>query len=132
MSVDNILASGRRAALARMTSTAAVRRKTGSAMVGDLLQPTWTTVATVPCRLSNPPRGASTTTSRTVGDLEIETATRTLSVPVGTPLQADDFVQVTVGELAGHVFRVIEATAADQQTALRVPVISTQAPQEWT
>ncbi|ROR91767.1 hypothetical protein EDD33_2642 [Nocardioides aurantiacus] len=90
----------------------------------------FTTIATdVPFRLASP---RSTTGSRTlrVGDSEVEIATQEGHLPTWqTDLADRDLLRVTAGEHAGRWLRVVEASAADQQTARRVPVVEDQKPE---
>jgi len=125
MGVASVTAAGRRAALARMTSTATIRRKSGDQQqVAGLWVDTWDTVATVPCRVSSG-NGRSRTVS--VGDEEVEVAARFVHVPMGTAVLTDDYLQVT----GGRVFRVVNASPDDQTTALRLPVVEVAQPEEW-
>ena len=131
MSLTGALAAGRRAAESRMLSRATVYRKTG-AMTTDadgFEVPEWVVIYTdLPCRI------ASSTTSRTVtiaDGVEVQVAQRVLHFPHDTTdLRDGDLVDVT-GEASG-VYRIVEADAADQQTARRVPVVATERPEEWS
>lgn len=121
-------------ALGRMKSTATVRRKTGAMTTGaDGLQvPAWATIHTnIPFRLGGANSGSSGTRTETVGGVEIQVATRVGHFPAGTSLADNDHIDITAGENAGVVVRIVEAESADQQTARRVPVVSVQRPEEW-
>lgn len=85
----------------------------------------------LPCRLST---GTGSNSSRTVtaagGDVEVPV--RTCSVPWNTQnLRDGDLIEITAGESAGQVLRIVESAAADHKTALRLPVIGAQRPEEW-
>lgn len=73
-------------------------------------------------------------------------ATRTLNTPSGDVevpvrflrfrwdlpgLQDGDLVEITAGRTASEVFQFLEVTPADNQTALRIPVIAARRPDEW-
>lgn len=130
MSVQSVLASGRRAALLRMTSTATVHRRTG-VMTQDestgLEVPEWATVYTGPVRFV----GGSTHTV-TIGGVEFQEATGRVDFPHDTTDLADgDYVEITAGEWAGTVLSIVEAVKGDQRTARRVPVVEVSRPEEW-
>lgn len=131
MSLDTALSAGRMAAESRMLSTAIIRRKTGAMVVGPdgLEVPGWTSSTPVPCRIGGMSRGQSGSRTLSVGGTEFQVATRIAHLPHGTDLRDNDLIAVT-GESAG-VYRVVEADPADQQTALRVPVVAAEPPKEW-
>ena len=59
----------------------------------------------------------------------MQVAVRVLHLPASTTtLQDNDLVELTEGEQAGRFLRIVEATGADQQTALRVPVYEVPRP----
>lgn len=119
---------------ARMTSRAAVMRKTGGVtVVGGLEVPEWATVyADTPFRLGGAQRGGAGTRTVTVGGVSTEVALRVGNLPAGTSnLHDNDLIEITAGENTGLVLRIIEAAWQDQATARRVPVISEQRPEEW-
>lgn len=130
MSVQSVLASGRRTALARMTSTATVRRMTGRTVQDEstgLEVPVWADVYTGPVRFV----GGSTRTV-TIGGVEFQEATGRVDFPHDTTDLADgDLVDITAGEWAGTVLRIVEAVKGDQRTARRVPVVEVPRPEEW-
>ena len=77
-------------------------------------------------------RGAGGSRTVTVGDAEIQLAVREWHMPASKPaLQDGDLIEVTAGENAGAVLRVVESSWQDQATARRVPVVETQRPEEW-
>lgn len=134
MSINGALARGRRAALARMTSRAIVRHPTGNTVVGPdgFTVPEWVVVYDGPFRLAGADRGGSGSRTSTVGGVEVTLATRVASFPHGTTGLSDgDLIEVTAGECVGLVLRILETTGQDQATALRLPVVETQRPQEW-
>lgn len=136
MSVGSVLASGRRAAIARMLSTATIRRMTGR-MVQDegtgLEVPEWADVhVDLPCRIAGADRGSSQSRTVSVDGGEMQVAARIAHFPHDVEGIADgDLIDVTAGESAGQVLRVIESDWADQQTARRFPVLGAQRPSEW-
>ncbi|QSR28888.1 Hypothetical protein CFH99_0060 [Nocardioides aromaticivorans] len=135
MSVDAAVAAGRLAAESRMTSRCTVRRKTGaSAVVDGFKVAAWAVVhADLPVRVGGASRGANPARRDDLGSGEVEVAVRTAHFPYSTADLADsDYVEVTSGENAGLVVRIVEATWQDQATARRVPVVSVVRPEEWT
>ena len=111
-----------------MTSRVSIRRSTGGATLVDGYEvPEWATAQTdVPFRL----QGGSTKTV-TVGGVDFQEATAVGHLPAGTQLADGDLLDITAGEWAGSVFRVVEAVKGDQQTARRVPVVEAPRPEEW-
>ena len=129
---DAVTAQGRRAALARMTSTCTVRRASGYETVDGIEQPVWLDVYSGPCRVAGARSGSSGTTTQTVGGVELQVATREVHFPWDeADLRDGDLCEVLTGRASGVVFRLLEVDPADDQTALRVPVESTQRPEEW-
>lgn len=119
---------------ARMTSRCTVRRKGGTPVIVDGFKvPGWTVVHTdLPIRLGGTTRGASSARRDDIGSGEVEVAVRTAHFPAATSDLADsDYVEITSGENAGLVLRIVEATWQDQATARRVPVVSVVRPKEW-
>jgi hypothetical protein len=109
-------------------------RKTGGTTTVDGLEvPEWATVyADTPFRLGGAQRGGSGTQTVTVGGVSTQVALRVGNLPADTSDLADnDFIEITAGENAGLVFRVVEAAWQDQATARRVPLVAEQRPQEW-
>ncbi len=134
MPTEGDLAVFRELAGLRMTSRAAVLRKTGAMTTGadGLEVPEWATVhADLPFRLGGANSGSSGTRTETIGGVEVQVATRVGHFPAGTALEDSDHIEITAGENAGVVLRIVEAEGADQQTARRVPVVSVQRPEEW-
>lgn len=115
-----------------MTSRATVRRPSGAAE-GRFGATVWADVLTdVPFRLAGSVRGGSGSRTVRIGETEVEVATRVAHFPADTAgLRDGDLIDVTAGECAGLVLRVVEASWTDQQTALRVPVVEDQRPAEW-
>lgn len=115
-----------------MESRCAVMRKEGFEINAERLKvPTWAAVyVDLPTRVADP-RSASSQTQNVAGAAS-EAAERIESFPWGTDDLADgDHVDVYEGELAGRVFKIEEATGADQKTARRVKVIEVPRPVEW-
>lgn len=126
---------GRAAAEARRGSRCTIRRDGGlGTQREDGVQPRlWPVIhADEPVEVVGAHSGAS--------------ATRTLSTPSGdvevpvkylrfrwdlTGLQDGDLVEITAGRTAGETFQLLEVTPADNQTALRIPVIAARRPDEW-
>jgi hypothetical protein len=124
----------RAAAEARMLSRATVRRKTGATTIGanGFEVAGWSIAYTDrPCRIAGMARSQSPSRKLNVGGAEVQVSTRVAHLPHGTVLRDGDLIEITTGELVGSVWRVVEADAADQQTARRVPVIATERPEEW-
>lgn len=118
-------------------STATVRRKTGRIVQDEdtgRQSPVWLDLHTdLPCRISAATRGASPSHTIDRSDVQVEESARVISFPAATTGLVDgDLVDVTAGENAGLVFRIVEADWKDQATARRVPVIGEQRPKEWT
>lgn len=117
-------------------SDAAVLRRTGRQIQNEttgLEEPEWATVHTGPMRLA---RAVSTLSSGSRrqeipgGDMQL--AARQAHFPAAvTVLLDDDFIDITDGENAGTVWRIVEADFADQQTARRLPVVAEPRPSEW-
>lgn len=135
MSLDSVLSSGRRAAESRMLDRATVRRLadgTAQDEATGLVTQTWQVVyADRPCRISGAARGSSTYRTVASGGVDVETAARIAHFAHDTVLIDGDYIEVTSGEHVG-IWRVIEADPADQQTALRVPVIAARRPEGWS
>jgi hypothetical protein len=127
--LDAALTPGRRAAESRMTSTATVRRKSGTTTNADGFKvPAWVDVHTdLPFRLV--PKGQHQVT---IGGVSFSAATARGDMPWDTAdLADDDLIEITAGEWVGEVLRLIEAVKGDQQTARRVPVESVARLSEW-
>lgn len=96
--------------------------------------PEWATVhADLPFRSDS--GGTSDGGSRgvSVGGVTFEDATGVGHVPATTTDLADnDLIEVTSGEWAGDVWRVVAATGRfDSKTARRVPIVEDVRPEEW-
>ena len=127
--IDAELPFLRAEATARMTSTARVHRLTGDMVKVDGYEvPEWATVyAARPFRLVG-----GDTRKVTIGGVDFQEATARGDFPWDTSdLRDGDLVEVTAGEWAGSVFRVVEAVKGDQRTARRVPVAEVSRPGEW-
>lgn len=117
-------------------SRATVRRITGRTEEDPLTgarTPVWDVIeADLPCRLAG---SSNATSSRTVtaGDVEAQVSTRELHVPATTKTLRDgDLAEITAGENAGAIYRLIEVDARDQATTLRIPVVAVTRPEEWS
>lgn len=132
---DAAVSMGRAAAEARMTSRCTIRRKTGNMVIDAENQevPEWIVVHTdLPCRLATS-QGAIKSRTQTPGDAELERAAPDLHVPALTSdLANNDVAEITTGENAGEVARLLETSGTDQATARRIPVESVERPQEWS
>lgn len=135
MTVQSAVMSGRRAAIARMKSTATVRRITSRTVQNETTGrkvPVWEDVYTGPFRLGGANQGSSGQRTENVGGIEIQVATRVGHFPYTVDeLKDSDLIEITAGENAGVVLRIIEAAWQDQATARRVPVVSVTRPAEW-
>lgn len=118
----------------RMTSTCTVWRTTGRTEQDEstgLESPVWEIVYTGPMRLGGS-RNAATTRTESIGGVEVQRALRVAHFPASADTLADgDLVDITAGENAGTVLRIVEADWQDQATARRYPVESTERPEEW-
>lgn len=117
------------------SSRATIRRATGQTAQDEstgLEVPVWEiTHADLPMRLGGS-RNAATTRTEDVAGVEVQTALRVAHFPASTANLADgDLIEITAGENAGDVLRIIEAAWQDQATARRVPVESVHRPEEW-
>lgn len=132
--IGGTLARGRRAAEARMLSTCTVRRMTGrtgqNESTGEEV-PEWDVIYTGPFRLGTS-TGNNITRTEDVSGVEVQRALNTAHFPVSASAITDgDLIDVTAGENAGTVLRIVDAAWADQRTARRYPVESTERPGEW-
>jgi hypothetical protein len=127
----SVLARGRAAAEARMTSRCTIRRKAGETPEGETV---WADVHTaLPFRLAGIIRGAAQSRRIETAGVDFEIAMRTAHFPVSTDdLRDNDLIEVTSGDNAGMVLRIVEADFQDQSTARRVPVVATSRPEEWS
>ena len=133
--LQGALARGRAAAVERMLSRCTVRRKTGATTVIDGVKvPVWAVVHTaLPLRLEGKTDSASQSRRVETAGVEYELALRTAHFPVTTTNLTDgDLIDITSGESAGLVLRIVEADRSDQTTARRMPVVATQRPSEWS
>jgi hypothetical protein len=136
MSVDSAVHAGRRAAESRMTSRATVRRKTGEMTQDESTGyevPVWDTVYTnLPFRSSAGSSSDGGSRAVTIGGVTFERATGVGHFPAVTAdLTDDDLIDVTEGEWAGDVFRIVAAIRYDQKTARRLPIVEESRPEEW-
>ena len=116
-------------ALARMTSRANVHRAIADPEKVDGYDvPEWDLIHVgIPFRLVG-----GDTRKVTVGGVDFQEATARGDLPWDTAdLADDDYLDITAGEWAGSVFRVVEAVKGDQWTARRVPVAEVPRPEEW-
>lgn len=119
-----------------MASTVAVMRKTGEFVIDpttELEVPEWAAVIPEsPFRLGGADQGGSGTRTLDVAGVEVQVAVRVGSFPAVEDRLADgDFIDISAGENAGMVLRIVEAAWQDQTTARRVPVVSEARPTEW-
>lgn len=128
------LARGRAMAEARMVSTCTVRRQTGEMDQDEsdgFEVPVWAVVYEGPMRLRGARSGMGYRTEDTPAGERV-LGVPEVHLPVDAYAAADgDLVDVTAGERAGTVWRVVNSDAADQQTALRLPVEAADRPEEW-
>lgn len=126
--IDAALPELRAMAESRMTSRAAVMRKTWVTGPDGYEVAEWAAVyVDVPFRLKG--KGSRLVQ---VGGVEFSQADAEGHLPWPSDLLADDdLVEVTAGEWAGTVWRVVEAVKGDQRTARRFPVVEVARPEEW-
>lgn len=120
-----------------MLSTVTVMRKTGDTTQSEETgeeSPEWEAIYVgLPFRLGGANQGSATSRTLTIGGIEVQVAVRVGHFPSTTDDLADgDLIDVTAGENAGLVLRIVEADWQDQATARRVPVVSTDRPTEWS
>lgn len=132
LEIASTVIAGRRNAESRMTSTVTIHRggvpttdENGFEVEG------YAAVATgVPFRLGGSRSGDNASRTVTIGGTEVQVAVRVGHLPADTEgLRDSDLLEITDGEHAGVVLQVVEATGADQQTALRVPVFEVRRPE---
>ncbi len=134
MALSDVLARGRTMANERMTSRVVVMRKTGGKVkVNGYDVPEWGAVhVDLPFRSSGGSSGDGGSRGVTIGGVTFEEATGIGSVPATTvDLRDDDLIEVTAGEWAGDVWRIVAAIRYDQKTARRLPIVETARPEEW-
>lgn len=136
MALTDVLARGRAMAEERMTSRVVVMRKTG-AKVKDAKGydvPEWAAMhVDLPFRSSGGSSGDGGSRGVTIGGVTFEQATGIGSFPAATiDLADDDLIEVTAGEWAGDVYRIVAAVRYDQKTARRLPIVETARPTEWS
>lgn len=132
--IDAELPFLRNEAESRMTARVAVMRKTGGKTVVDGLEvPEWAAAhVDLPFRLAGSSTGDGGTRTVTIGGVPYQQATGVGHMPADTTdLEDSDLIDVSSGEWAGTVLRVVEATKKDQATARRVPVVEVPRPTEW-
>lgn len=115
---------------ARMTSRGTVMRKTGDNTVVDGFEvPEWEAV-----HVDEPLRFVGGSSRRIeIGGIAFDEATGRADFRHNlTDLEDGDLIDLTAGEWAGSVLRVVEAIKGDQRTARRVPVVEVDRPGEWT
>lgn len=116
-------------------STVTIRRKTGQ-LVKDAIgfeSPEWAVVATgVPMRLAGTAANSAPYKVETPARGVVNQAARVGHFPAAQANLADgDYVEVTAGENADTVWRLIEVTWQDQATARRLPMEQVNRPTEW-
>lgn len=130
-SIEATLPRLRAEAEARMTSRCSVMRKTGgTTTVGGFKVDEWAAV-----HVDLPVRIGSSERSRRVDvvGVDYDTPLRVASFPRATEdLRDADLIEITSGDTAGQVFRLIETEPADQQTARRINVVGVARPEEWS
>lgn len=136
MSVDYALTAGRSAAESRMTSRVTIRRKTGATAQDETSGeevPIWDDVHTdLPFRSDGGSSSDGGSRTVTIGGVTFEDATGVGHVPATTDdIEDGDLIDVTSGEWAGDVFRIVAAIRYDQKTARRLPIVEEPRPAEW-
>jgi hypothetical protein len=122
---------GRLAAESRMSSRVTIRRRSSRTTQNETTgeeSAVWDVVYTdLPFRSDG---GGSQTV--TLGEVTFEDATGVGHLPASTTNLADgDLIEVTSGEWAGDVFRIVAAIRYDQKTARRLPIVEEPRPTEW-
>lgn len=143
MSLAGILAAGRRSAEARMgaihgASDCIVRLRSAAQAQDEAtgrVAHQWTVLWSGPMRLAGTVRGASTQETKSPAHVETEVAVRVAHLPISAAelsgIEDGALIEITAGRLVGTVWRVIEATDHDQDTARRLPVVEVSRPDEW-
>lgn len=134
--LDAALPELRAHALSRMRARVTIRRTTGDTTLDEgtgAEVPVWAVVGTdVPFRLDGASTGDGGSRTVTIGGVEFEQATGIGHLPYDWTALADgDYVEVTGGQWAGTVVKVVKATKKDQATARRVPIQEVSRPAEW-
>lgn len=114
-----------------MRARALVKREGGPPVIVDGLEtPGWATVnAALPCWIDS---GTGTRTV-TIGQTEMQVASRVLKVPASTTgLRDGDIVAIQGGACDGRFFRIVEATIADQKKQQELPIVEVQQPEGWS
>lgn len=128
------LTRGRAIAEARMLSRCVVWRRTGGYITNDdgARVPEWGAVyVDLPVRISGGSSSDGGSRGVTIGSVTFEDATGVGHFPAPSPLLSDgDLFEVTSGEWAGDVYRIVAAIRYDQQTARRLPIVEAQRPAE--
>ena len=140
MTLADVLARGRQAAESRMGaenggSTVTIRRRTGQMTTNTrgLEVPEWEDVhVDLPARLSGTAANSAPYSTQNIAGVEFTMPSRVLHLPAATTdLADDDYAEITAGENAGVVVRIIEVGWQDQATARRLPVVGVDRPEEW-
>ena len=135
--LDETLAEGRAfAEVTRLRSQATVRRKTGREAQNESTgreDAEWADVHVgIAFRIAGASNSDGGSHTVTIAGVAYEEATGVGQFPASTDdLQDDDFIDVTSGEWAGSVFRIVAAVGADQKTVRRVPIVEAIRPSEW-
>lgn len=128
---DHELAEFRAEAIGEMTSQVTLWRLGVTAAAGNgFVTDTWTKVATdVPFGFAG---NTTTSTTQRTGDVATDAAVRTGKFPHDFEDLADhDLVEITCGESAGKVFKILDSTWKDRATARRVKIVEHPRPAEW-
>lgn len=119
-----------------MPGRCTVRRRSGSRLQNEETgkkSPEWLVVHTaLPMRIDFTSSSDGGSRTERLDGVEVEVATAMGHFPALTAdLQDGDLVEVTAGEGAGEVWRIVKVVRGDQKTALRLPIRSTTRPAEW-
>lgn len=119
-----------------MLSRATIRRMTGRMVQNEdtgRQYPVWAVTHTaLRLRVATSAAGSGQTRQVTLPGGAVNLAVLTVHLPATTTdLRDGDHIEVTSGENAGLVLKVLEADWSDQKTALRLPVEAVQRPEEW-
>lgn len=135
--LQGALTRGRAAAVARMTSTCTIRRKTAATTIDPVTGfkvPVWVDVyVDLPCRIDWQDAGAGGYLSASIGgEVEVTRSRRVLKAPHDTRDARDhDVAKITSGDCDGLFFAMPKVAFADQKKQQEIPITETQRPDGW-
>lgn len=135
MSIESVLAAGRRAAEARMTSRCTIRRKAGTSTDPDtgFTVPLWEDVyVDLPCLVDWQSTSAHIDIN-VGGTVEMTRARRVLKVRHdATAARNHDVAEIKGGACDGVFFTMTNVVFADQKKQQEIPIVETSRPEGWT